>query len=340
MKRCFELAVLGAGMVAPNPMVGAVLVHGDRIIGEGYHEVYAGPHAEVNCVASVKAADVDLIPQATMYVSLEPCAHFGKTPPCADLIIKHHIPKLVIACRDPFSKVNGEGIRRLKAAGIDVTEGILEQEAIQLNKRFFSFHQKNRPYITLKWAQTADGFIAGADYKPLAISGPVANRWVHRMRSEEAAIMVGYNTALYDNPQLTTRLWHGKNPLRIVIDKKLLLSPAAEIYNSQARTLVLNELKDSEEGAVTFIKMPDNKPLLPFLMDQLYHFKVNSLIVEGGSKLLTSFIEAGIWDEAFVIKNIQMLLHHGVSAPSIPSDLIRACTTLGADQVEHFINNQ
>ncbi|RYY50785.1 MAG: riboflavin biosynthesis protein RibD [Chitinophagaceae bacterium] len=245
-----------------------------------------------------------------------------------------------MACRDPFSKVNGEGIRRLKAARIDVTEGILEQEAIQLNKRFFSFHQKNRPYITLKWAQTADGFIAGADSKPLAISGSVANRWVHRMRSEEAAIMVGYNTALYDNPQLTTRLWHGKNPLRIVIDKKLLLSPAAEIYNSQARTLVLNELKDSEEGAVTFIKMPDNKPLLPFLMDQLYHFKVNSLIVEGGSKLLTSFIEAGIWDEAFVIKNIQMLLHHGVSAPSIPSDLIRACTTLGADQVEHFINNK
>src|SRR5690606_9876485 len=213
MRRCLELASLGAGQVAPNPMVGAVLVHNDRIIGEGFHKRFGEAHAEVNCINSVNENDRDLIPGSTIYVSLEPCAHFGKTPPCADLIIHERIPRCIVALRDPFPDVNGKGIEKLLAAGVDVKVGILEDEARELNKRFFRFHINHRPYIILKWAQTADGYIGAGEGQRLLISNEYSNRLVHRWRSEEAAILVGTRTAELDNPALTTRLWPGSSPV-------------------------------------------------------------------------------------------------------------------------------
>ncbi len=223
MQRCLGLAKLGAGHVAPNPMVGAVLVYNDRIIGEGYHQQYGKAHAEVNCINSVKEDDIQLIEKSTLYVSLEPCAHYGKTPPCADLIIAKKIPTVVIACRDTYEEVNGRGIDKLKAANVNVIVGVLEKDAIELNKRFFTFYTKHRPYIILKWAQSNDGKIANADHSRVFISNEESNRLVHKWRSEEAAILVGTNTALYDDPELTTRLWTGNNPIRLVIDMEVKL---------------------------------------------------------------------------------------------------------------------
>ena len=223
MYRCLQLAGKGAGHVAPNPMVGAVLVHNDRILGEGYHQVYGQAHAEVNCINSVLPDDVPLIPDSTLYVSLEPCAHFGKTPPCADLIIKKQIRKVVIGCRDPFKEVDGKGIERLKAAGIEVISGVLEAACTDLNKRFFTFHTFNRPYVILKWAESANGKISGSGNERVFISNAWTNTLVHKWRSEESAIAVGTNTAMLDNPFLTTRLWPGRNPVRILLDKKLII---------------------------------------------------------------------------------------------------------------------
>ena len=220
MHRCLELAEKAAGHVAPNPMVGAVLVHEGIIIGEGYHQIYGGPHAEVNCIASVPSSLQHLIQDSVIYVSLEPCAHHGKTPPCADLIIRHNIRHVVIGCRDPFVEVDGKGIEKLHAAGIKTETGILEKECRELNKRFFTFHTKHRPFIILKWAQTGDGKI-GTENNRLHITGSVTNRLVHKWRSEESAILVGANTALADNPQLTTRLWSGNSPTRLIIDPEL-----------------------------------------------------------------------------------------------------------------------
>src|SRR5258706_4656586 len=245
MYRCLQLAAPGAGYVAPNPMVGAVLVHNGRIIGEGYHQHYGEAHAEVNCINQAALSGlIDTIPESTLVVSLEPCTHFGKTPPCADLIIKHKIPKVVIGCRDPFGEVNGKGIEKLKAAGIEVEQGVLEKECIDLNKRFFVFHTQHRPYIILKWAETADGFIApslpaapsinlwrpmegrieeDSTSRRLLISNEYTDRVVHKWRSEEAAILVGTNTVENDNPELTTRLWPGNSPVRLVVDMNLRL---------------------------------------------------------------------------------------------------------------------
>ena len=231
MHRCLELAQLAAGNTAPNPMVGSVLVHNDKIIGEGYHQVYGQAHAEVNCISSVKPEHQGLIPQSTIYVSLEPCAHFGKTPPCADLIIKHQIPKVVVGCRDPFVQVNGKGIEKLQAAGIEVTVGVLEKECKELNKRFFTFHTEHRPYIILKWAQTADLKIAAEDYGRVLISNAQSNRIVHKWRSEEMAILVGTNTALFDDPELNTRLWPGGHPIRLVVDMNLRLPSSLKLFN-------------------------------------------------------------------------------------------------------------
>ncbi|HEY2720248.1 MAG TPA: bifunctional diaminohydroxyphosphoribosylaminopyrimidine deaminase/5-amino-6-(5-phosphoribosylamino)uracil reductase RibD, partial [Chitinophagaceae bacterium] len=223
MHRCLDLARLGAGHVAPNPMVGAVLVHDERIIGEGYHQQYGGPHAEPNCIASVKKEEQHLISESILYVSLEPCAHYGKTPPCADLIIKNKIPRVVIGCFDPFEEVNGKGIEKLKGAGIDVLVGILEHECKKLNKRFFLYYQQHRPYIILKWAQSSNQKIGAGAGNRTYISNEFTNRLVHKWRSEEAAILVGTNTALQDDPELTTRSWIGNNPRRLVMDMDLKL---------------------------------------------------------------------------------------------------------------------
>ena len=260
MRRCLELATLGCGNVAPNPMVGAVLVFNDRVIGEGYHQKYGEAHAEVNCIDSVAEADKKLISSSTLYVSLEPCAHFGKTPPCADLIIQHKIPRVIIGCRDPFKEVDGKGIEKLKAAGVHIETGILEDDCRELNKRFFSFHTKQRPYVILKWAQTADGFIAATNHPPgertlkesaekkerLHISNEYSNRLVHKWRSEEAAILIGTNTALLDDPELTTRLWPGRSPVRLILDMDLRLPAHLKIFDRSVRTIVFNSIKEEE----------------------------------------------------------------------------------------------
>jgi diaminohydroxyphosphoribosylaminopyrimidine deaminase / 5-amino-6-(5-phosphoribosylamino)uracil reductase len=316
MYRCLELAALGAGQVAPNPMVGAVLVHDNCIIGEGWHQRYGGPHAEVNCMASVKEEDRSRIARSMLYVSLEPCAHFGKTPPCADLILQHQIPTVVIACRDPFRQVNGKGIERLQAGGVKVITGILEEEAKELNRRFFTFHTKHRPYIILKWAQTADGFIAAEPGQRLYISNELSNRLVHQWRSEEAAILVGTNTALLDNPELTTRLWPGNNPVRLVVDMELRLPSSLKLFNEQARTIVFNTLKHDEEGSLAYYQVTHDVSLVDQLLNAASQLNLQSIIVEGGAKLLQSFIDENNWDEARVIENTELKNNKGLPAPS------------------------
>ncbi len=340
MARCLQLAGLAVGLVAPNPMVGAVLVYKDQIIGEGYHQTYGGGHAEVNCLNSVAESDREFIPKSTLYVSLEPCAHFGKTPPCADLIIQEKIQQVVVACRDPFEKVNGRGIQLLKAAGIIVREGLLEVEALEINKRFFGFHKNKRPYIFLKWAQTADGFIAGSDHRPLKISNGCSDRWVHKMRSAEAAIMVGTQTALKDNPYLTTRLWTGTDAVRIVIDKQLRIPVDAAIYNNSSRVVVLNQVGDETVGNTRLVKFPEGDDVLGFLMNYLHQENINSLVVEGGNILLRSFLDAGLWDEAVVITNKTLYIKNGIPAAPIPQTGLNATINYGTDIIQVFKNKQ
>ena len=317
MERCLELAKLGSDTVAPNPMVGAVLVYEDKIIGEGWHKQYGEAHAEVNCINSVKEEDKKLIAQSTLYVSLEPCAHFGKTPPCADLIIKNKIPKVVIGCRDPFEEVNGKGIEKLKAAGVEVilATGKLEEECRELNRRFFTFHTKQRPYVILKWAQTANGKIAAGNGERLLISNEYSNRLVHKWRSDEAAILVGTNTALLDDPELTTRLWPGKSPVRLVIDMDLKLPASLEIFNKQVRTIVFNTVKQEGNDNLLYYKLRKDASLVRQIVNALYQLEIQSVLVEGGAKLLQSFIDEEIWDEARIISNEELMITIGLNAP-------------------------
>lgn len=312
MERCLLLAQNGAGMVSPNPMVGAVLVHGDRIIGEGWHREYGQAHAEVNCIGSVKETDKALIADSTMYVSLEPCAHFGRTPPCADLIIRHRIPRVVIGCRDTFSEVSGKGIAKLEAAGIDVTTGVLEQSCRFLNRRFFTRQERGRPYIILKWAQSEDGFIAPPQGRRVMLSNPFSQKLVQKMRSEEDAILVGYNTALLDDPQLNNRYGSGRQPLRIVVDPELALPGSLRLFDRSQPTLVLNNRKEMAEGQLVWARTEAGMPLAQQLARHLQH--INSLIVEGGQKTLQQFIDAGLWDEAILFRT-PVLLQEGTPAP-------------------------
>jgi len=323
MNRCLQLARLGAGNVAPNPMVGAVLVYNDIIIGEGYHELYGKAHAEVNCINSVKQEDVALIVLSTLYVSLEPCAHFGKTPPCVNLIITYKIPTVVIGCTDSYHEVDGKGIENLKAAGVVVITGILEEQARDLNKRFFAYHQHQRPYVTLKWAQSLDGkmgravCLAAGETQRLLISNEFSNRLVHKWRSKEAAIMVGTNTALLDNPSLTVRLWPGNNPVRVVIDKYLRIPASNYLLQPGARTLLFNYEKEAPGELVQFCKIDKELPLLPQVLSRLYNLKILSVLVEGGAILLQSFIDGNHWDEAIIISNQTLIIGEGTSAPSL-----------------------
>jgi diaminohydroxyphosphoribosylaminopyrimidine deaminase/5-amino-6-(5-phosphoribosylamino)uracil reductase len=328
-----QLARLGAGNVAPNPMVGAVLVHEGRIIGEGYHEKYGGPHAEPNCIANVSPADAHLIPQSTLYVSLEPCSHFGKTPPCADLIIRMKIPNVVVGCRDSFEKVNGSGIEKMKAAGINVTSGILEKECRELNKRFFTFHEKRRPYIILKWAQSSNGKIAGENYEPVKISNEFTDRLVHKWRSEEAAILVGANTALQDAPSLTTRLWKGNNPVRILLDDRLIISPEAKLFNNESRTIIINNKIEKEEGTNFYRKAQKGAKAL---LDVLYKERITSVIIEGGAKTLQAFIDSGYWDEARVITNNSLIIPEGLPAPQLKSAGITQREHIFSDKIDYY----
>ncbi len=338
MQRCLQLAAMGAGQVAPNPMVGAVLVFNDRIIGEGYHQKYGEAHAEVNCINSVAEVDKKYIGKSTMYVSLEPCIHFGKTPPCADLIIKNKIPKVVIGCRDSFEEVAGKGIERLKAAGIEVTLAVLENECLELNKRFFTFHEKKRPYIILKWAQSSDGKIAVPDSTITFISNEFTNRLVHKWRTEEAAILVGTNTALQDDPALTARLSPGNNPVRLVIDKDLKLPANLKLFDGTVKTVVFNYSKHAEEENLVYYQLKKEENVLTQIAAALYSLNIQSVIVEGGAKLLKSFIDEGFWDEARVICNEKMKIGGGLNAPVLKDNKLYEKLQIENDSISVFRN--
>jgi len=325
MRRALELAKLGIGLVSPNPMVGAVIVCDNAIIGEGYHQKYGQAHAEVNAVndALAKFEDAsEFFKRSTIYVTLEPCAHYGKTPPCADLIIKHQIPNVVVGCRDPFDEVNGKGIEKLQAAGINVSVGILEAQCRDLNKRFFTRVQKQRPYIILKWAQTSDGFFAPADNSQFWITGEVSRKLVHQWRGEEDAILIGKNTALIDNPQLNVRYGGGKSPKRVVIDRNLELPESLNIFDQSVETFVFNALKTDVDGKIKYIALEDFDNFVPqYILFQLYLQDVQSVIIEGGAKTLEAFINAGLWDEARIFTG-KTILKNGIKAPVIEGDIV------------------
>ncbi|RRB11336.1 bifunctional diaminohydroxyphosphoribosylaminopyrimidine deaminase/5-amino-6-(5-phosphoribosylamino)uracil reductase RibD [Larkinella knui] len=315
MSRALELAKLGRGHVSPNPMVGCVIVHHQHIIGEGWHRQYGGPHAEVNAVRSV--ADESLLPESTVYVTLEPCSHYGKTPPCADLLIAKRVKKVIVCNDDPNPLVAGKGLAKLRAAGIEVETGLLAEQGRQLNRRFFTFIEQQRPYLILKWAETADGFMAPADLRPMPISGTLSRQLVHKWRTEEDAILVGTNTARHDNPQLNARLWSGRNPVRIVIDKHLQLPPSLHLFDGSQQTLVYTVLpKDEPDGRANYIPLDPETPFLPQLIADVFRQKIQSVIVEGGAALLESFLNQGLWDEARVFKSPK-ILGDGLATPLI-----------------------
>lgn len=300
MHRCLELAALSKGHTAPNPMVGAVLVHEGRVIGEGRHEQYGQAHAEVNCFDSVAAEDRYLVPESVLYVSLEPCAHYGKTPPCALRIIAEGVRKVVICNPDPFAAVNGRGIQLLEEAGISVTSGIAATQGAWLNRRFFTFHRDRRPYIILKWAQTQLGLFAPSDRSRLQLSNEYSQRLSHRWRTEESAILVGFGTALQDDPRLQARYRQGPQPLRIVLDRDLALPPGYHLLDGSSPTWVINTHREEVSGNTYYRRLPAGPELLPALLEALYQAGKLSLIVEGGVQLLEQFIAANLWDEARV----------------------------------------
>jgi diaminohydroxyphosphoribosylaminopyrimidine deaminase/5-amino-6-(5-phosphoribosylamino)uracil reductase len=314
MRRALELAQIGRGFVSPNPMVGCVIVYKDHIIGEGWHKKYGDWHAEVNAIQAVK--DPAILKESTVYVTLEPCSHFGKTPPCADLLIKHQVRKVVICNIDTNPLVGGKGIIKLRQAGIDVQTGVLEAEGRLLNKRFFTFMEKKRPFIILKWAQTADGFIAREDYNSKWISNALSRKLVHKWRAEEDAILVGTNTALYDNPQLNVRDWSGKDPVRLVIDLQLRLPQQLHLFDQKQSTICYNLIKDDEHQNLAWVKVQQKTHLIREIMEDLYTRKIQSVIVEGGSKLLNSFIDLHLWDEARIFVSKQVF-GKGIEAPSV-----------------------
>jgi diaminohydroxyphosphoribosylaminopyrimidine deaminase/5-amino-6-(5-phosphoribosylamino)uracil reductase len=340
IQRCLDLAALGLGKVSPNPMVGAVIVLDDKIIGEGYHQQYGQAHAEVNAVNDVLAKfdkAEELLKQSTIYVSLEPCAHYGKTPPCADLIIKHRIPKVVIGCRDPFDQVDGKGIEKLKIAGIEVTVGVLEEECKWLNRRFFTRVQKQRPYVILKWAQTEDGFFAPNDNKQFWITGPESRKLVHQWRGEEDAILVGKNTAAIDNPQLNVRYGDGRSPKRVIIDRRLELKQDMNVFDQSVDTFIFNEVKTDVDGKVKYIALEDFDRYVPqYILYQLYLQDIQSVIIEGGAATLNSFIEAGVWDEARIFTG-DITLTTGIKAPKI-NGIIANRVPSGADHLQVLYN--
>ncbi|WP_186757371.1 bifunctional diaminohydroxyphosphoribosylaminopyrimidine deaminase/5-amino-6-(5-phosphoribosylamino)uracil reductase RibD [Echinicola salinicaeni] len=314
MLRALELAELGRGKVSPNPMVGCVIVHDGKIIGEGYHQQYGGPHAEPNAINSVDRPE--LLKESTVYVSLEPCAHFGKTPPCAKLLVEKQVKKVVIAAVDSNPLVGGKGIRILEDAGIEVVTGVMEKEARVQNKRFFTAIEKQRPYVILKWAQTMDGFIARKDYDSKWISNAYSRQLVHKWRAEEDAIMVGTKTAQYDNPKLNVRDWVGKDPLRIVLDKQLSLDSKLALFDQSIPTICYNLLVEEEKEHLHYIKLKPDFSVSDILAD-LHQRKVQSIIIEGGSYLLDKFIKSELWDEARVFTG-KSQFETGIPAPKIP----------------------
>jgi diaminohydroxyphosphoribosylaminopyrimidine deaminase/5-amino-6-(5-phosphoribosylamino)uracil reductase len=337
MKRAIQLAKHGALSTAPNPMVGAVVVFNGKIIGEGYHQKYGEAHAEVNAINAVN--DKSLLKESTIYVSLEPCSHYGKTPPCADLIVEHRLKRVVIANLDPSEKVAGKGVEKLKAAGIEVSVGICAEEAQELNHRFFCLHQKQRPYVILKWASTADGFMGREASDPKTndnwITSPLSKQKVHLWRAQEMGILVGKQTALCDNPELNVREVSGRNPTRFLIDPKLEVPNSAKIFNDQAATVILNQEKDGKDGKHTYLKFKDGE-LIARLFEYCVEEAIHSLIVEGGSETLKYFLADGRWDEIrhFVGKK---RFEKGIPSPHFQARLV-STEKLRDDQLRIYKN--
>jgi len=337
MQLALDLAKKGLGHVAPNPMVGCVIVHNEIMVAQGYHQLFGGPHAEVKAINNLPN-EIDPA-ECILYVTLEPCSHFGKTPPCADLIIKKGFKRVIVCNLDPNPLVGGKGIEKLKAAGIEVTSGVLEQEGRVLNKRFFTFFEKNRPYYILKWAQTADGFISRL---PLPenrddnkITGPEVQKLVHQKRALEMGIMVGKNTVLADNPNLTNRLVEGKNPVRLFIDKDLEVPENYNIYNNEAQTIVFNSQKEEQRNHIQFIKLNFELNVLDQISDKLVELKIQSVLVEGGLRLLNDFIQQNLFDEIFVFENPNLKFGTGLKAPQI--NLVGNFEMVGKDKLYCFL---
>ncbi len=341
MNRCLELARSGLGTTAPNPLVGALIVHDRKIIGEGFHRLYGGPHAEVYAINAVK--DKSLLRDSTLYVNLEPCSHLGKTPPCTDLIIESKIPAVAIGTIDPNSLVKGKGIEKLKSAGVRIKNNILVTKCIELNKRFFTFYSLKRPYIILKWAQTKDSFIdivreEGAPNRPFWISNELSRALVHKWRSEEKAILVGTNTARLDNPSLNVREWSGNNPLRIVIDRNLSLPGNLNLFDNTSDTLVINEKINSKKDRTEFLRVSFTNRVPDELMHLLFERGIQSLLIEGGKRLLETFIAEGLWDEARIFIG-NMKFHRGVRAPDI-EDIPESIVNIENDELVIYKNSQ
>lgn len=328
MQRCLELAQNGVGSVSPNPLVGCVIVYDNKIIGEGWHKQLGEAHAEVNAIDSVK--DKSLLAESTLYVNLEPCNHFGKTPPCANLIIEHKIKKVVVGMVDPFEKVAGQGIKKLKDAGIDVEVGILVEDCKFLNRRFIKFVTQQKPYVILKWAQTWNGFIAPDANKISAeefeiqrhITDRIVQKLVHKWRTQEDAIMVGTNTALLDNPALNAREWKGRNPTRIVLDRNLRLPFILKLFDKSEPTIVFTELKKESEHNLTFIQLNFEKNWLNEMLNELYKLNIQSVVIEGGSQLLNAVIDNKIWDEAIIFTSPKTI-NDGIKGPLIYGNKIQ-----------------
>ncbi|MBX9853236.1 MAG: bifunctional diaminohydroxyphosphoribosylaminopyrimidine deaminase/5-amino-6-(5-phosphoribosylamino)uracil reductase RibD [Cytophagaceae bacterium] len=319
IKRTFDLAENGRGKVSPNPMVGCVIVKNDKIISEGFHQIYGGPHAEVNAINAVN--DKEQLKDATLYVNLEPCSHFGKTPPCADLIIQYPFERVVVCNSDPNPLVSGKGIEKIKSAGIKVSEGVLYEEGRKLNARFFTYMEKKRPYVILKWAETEDGFIAREDLTSKWISNDLSRKLVHKWRAEEDAIIVGANTVLCDNPRLNVRDWQGKNPLRVFIDNDLKVPSTFNLFDGSQPTVCYNKIKSEKSAGLEYVSLKEGRDGISFILEDLYSRKIQSLIVEGGRKLLTSFIDSGNWDEIRVFKS-KNIFEKGIAAPEFKGRLI------------------
>lgn len=335
MRRCFDLALMGRGNVRPNPKVGAVVVHQDKIIGEGYHKKYGQSHAEVNAIASVE--NKNLLKESTIYVNLEPCCHWGKTPPCANLIIENKIKRCVICNKDINPKVFGGGIKLLQDNGVEVISGVLEEEGLYLNRRFFTNQSQKRPYVILKFAQTLDGFIS-PEGKGGWISNDTMKVWVHKQRTEEDAIMVGYNTVLADNPQLNVRHYSGRNPKRVVYDKYLTLPKDKNVFDNSQETYILNYVKEGREENNIFIKLNEELPFAKQVLEKLYEQKICSIVIEGGTKTINKFLESNLWDEANVIIG-QKTFEKGVKAPEIKNGLV-SVENIGGDILKIYHNQK
>ena len=335
MNRALELSANGLGSVSPNPMVGCVIVHENKIIGEGWHQQFGGPHAEVHAINSV--GDKSLLPEATVYVTLEPCSYHGKTPACSDLLIRNKVKQVVIAALDPNPKVSGAGVEALKAAGIEVIAGVIGGKSIEMNRRFFVNQRLNRPYVLLKWAQTRDGFMARSNYDSKWISNALSRQRVHQWRAQEDAILVGKNTVKYDDPSLTVRDWYGRNPVRVILDRNLELKSEYNVFDGEVKTLVYNTKKSLVEKGYEKVQV-DNEDFLKGVLTDLLSREIGSVLVEGGSQILNSFVKAGLWDEARVFTSEQKFVE-GKEAPQL-DETQHSIEVIENDELGYYFNSK